>query len=78
MPDINKSMKKFYSTYLYIKTHNITGLKYFGKTTKKDPYSYIGSGEYWLSHLKIHGKNISTEIIGFFEDKEGKRRKIYN
>lgn len=61
-------MKKFYPTYLYVKTHNVTGLKYFGKTTKKDPYSYIGSGNYWLSHLKIHGKDISTEIIGFFED----------
>jgi hypothetical protein len=25
--------KQFKPTYLYIKTHNITGLKYFGKTT---------------------------------------------
>lgn len=58
-------MKTFYPTYLYIKTHNITGLKYFGKTTK-DPYRYNGSGKHWLAHLKKHGGNITTEIVGFF------------
>jgi hypothetical protein len=63
-------MKKFYPTYLYVKTHNTTGLKYFGKTTKSNPHTYKGSGDYWLKHLKIHGKDISTEIIGFFEDKD--------
>ena len=42
-------------TYLYIKQHFITGLKYFGKTTK-DPYKYIGSGKYWNNHIKKHGK----------------------
>ena len=26
-------MKQFKPTYLYVKTHNVTGLKYFGKTT---------------------------------------------
>ena len=52
---------------LYIKTHKVTGLKYFGKTTKKDPHKYTGSGKYWLNHLKKHGKNIDTEIIGRFE-----------
>jgi hypothetical protein len=70
MIGINTFMKKFYPTYLYVKTHNVTGLKYFGKTTKSNPHSYKGSGEYWIDHLKIHGKNISTEIIGFFEDKD--------
>lgn len=39
--------------HLYIKTHNTTGLKYFGKTTK-DPYKYLGSGKHWRAHLKIH------------------------
>jgi hypothetical protein len=43
-------------TYLYIKQHSVTGLKYFGKTTKKDPYTYLGSGKYWKSHYKKHGK----------------------
>lgn len=55
-------------TYLYIKTHNKTGLKYFGKTSKPNPEKYTGSGKYWLRHLKKHGFNFSTEIIGTFED----------
>jgi hypothetical protein len=53
--------------YLYVKTHNVTGLKYFGKTTKEDPFKYKGSGKYWLRHLKKHGKDINTEIVGCFE-----------
>lgn len=56
--------------YLYVKTHNKTGLKYFGKTTKKDPYKYKGSGIYWKKHLQKHGVDFSTEIIGCFEDEE--------
>lgn len=48
--------------YLYLKTHNITGLKYLGKTTK-DPFKYKGSGKYWLRHLKKHGNNVTTEIL---------------
>lgn len=60
----------FKPTYLYIKTHNKTGLKYFGKTTSKDPYTYPGSGTYWSRHLKEHGVDISTEILGYYEDKE--------
>jgi hypothetical protein len=42
-------------TYLYIKQHSITGLKYFGKTIK-DPYTYNGSGKHWTNHIKKHGK----------------------
>lgn len=38
--------------YLYVKTHNITGLKYLGKTNNKDPHSYKGSGKYWILHCK--------------------------
>lgn len=55
--------------HLYIKTHNTTGLKYFGKTTR-DPYSYSGSGKYWKKHLKKHGDNVTTEIVGSFPSKE--------
>lgn len=54
--------------YLYVKTHNVTGLKYFGKTTKEDPIKYSGSGKYWKRHLKKHGFDFSTEIVGEFED----------
>ena len=49
--------------YLYVKTHNITSMKYLGKTISKDPYSYKGSGIVWTRHLNKHGFNISTEII---------------
>lgn len=49
--------------YLYIKTHNKTGLKYLGQTKRKDPHKYPGSGKYWQSHLKTHGKDYTTEIL---------------
>ena len=49
--------------YLYVKTHNKTGLKYLGKTEKKDPHKYKGSGRRWLNHLKRHGSDYTTEII---------------
>ena len=43
-----------YPTFLYIKQHSVTGLKYFGKTIK-DPYKYKGSGKHWVRHIKKHG-----------------------
>ena len=55
--------------YLYVKTHNITGLKYFGKTTK-DPFRYKGSGKVWSQHLRDFGDNVSTEIVGHFTNRE--------
>lgn len=48
--------------YLYVKTHNKTGLKYLGKTTQ-DPYRYKGSGKYWKLILKTEGTDHTTEII---------------
>lgn len=56
--------------YLYVKTHNKTGLKYFGKTTNEDPSSYKGSGKYWTKHLKKNGYDFSTEIIAEFDDED--------
>ena len=56
-------------TWLYIKQHNQTGLKYFGKTMN-DPYLYKGSGKYWLRHLKKHGNDVSTTWAVPFEDKQ--------
>jgi hypothetical protein len=44
------------NTYLYIKEHTKTGLRYFGKTTKSDVQKYYGSGTYWKKHIKKHGK----------------------
>lgn len=55
--------------YLYVKTHNITGLKYLGKTIK-DPLIYKGSGLYWTRHIKEHGNNVTTKIIFQTENKE--------
>jgi hypothetical protein len=49
-------------TYLYIKQHSITGLKYFGKTTYDNPYKYTGSGLYWKKHIKKHGKQFITTL----------------
>ena len=60
--------------YLYVKTHNKTGLKYLGKTKLKDPHKYTGSGVYWLRHLKIHGKDYSTEILCECTSKEDLRK----
>ena len=55
--------------YLYVKQHSITGLKYFGKTTRNNPHSYLGSGKYWLRHIKKHGKEfINTIELWKFED----------
>jgi len=51
------------SIYLYVKTHNITGLKYLGKTINPDPHSYKGSGTIWLRHIKKHGYDVTTEIL---------------
>lgn len=48
--------------YLYVKTHNKTGLKYLGKTTF-DPETYKGSGKYWKRHIQTHGYNVTTDII---------------
>lgn len=56
--------------YLMIKTHHLTGLKYLCKrvtTGYSKAISYKGSGKYWKNHLKIHGKNINTEILAKYE-----------
>lgn len=62
-------MKTFKPTYLYIKTHNVTGLKYFGKTTSNRK-RYRGSGHYWVRHIKKHGYDVTTEILGYFTDQD--------
>jgi hypothetical protein len=62
---------------LYVKTHNKTGLKYFGKCQAKDVFKYKGSGKYWQNHIKLHGYDVSTEIIGvYFDYEEAKKISI--
>jgi len=57
--------------FLYIKQHNVTRLKYFGKTAKKDPYKYVGSGTYWKRHIKLHGiEHVSTLWVKQFTSLE--------
>jgi hypothetical protein len=71
MVGLNNSMTKLFKpTYLCIKTHSVTGLKYFCKTTKNDYHSYPGSGIYWRRHLKEHGCSFTTELLGFYTNKE--------
>lgn len=61
----------FKTTALYVKTHNKTGLKYFGKTTRLDCiHSYKGSGIHWRRHLKVHGKDYTTELLGIWQNEE--------
>ena len=79
MVGLNSSMNKLFKpTYLCIKTHAITGLKYFCKTTKKGYNSYPGSGLYWRRHLKEHGWSFTTELLGFYTNKEESNAIIEN
>jgi hypothetical protein len=59
--------------YLYVKTHNVTGRKYLGYTSK-DPMKYRGSGLRWKLHLKKHGNDVTTEILAECETKNDIRR----
>ena len=54
-------------TWLYVKKHNVTGLKYFGKTTS-DPNIYKGSGKYWKFHLAMHANDVTTIWTHCFTD----------
>lgn len=58
--------------YLYLKTHNKTGLKYLGKTIQ-DPLKYRGSGKRWNNHIKKHGYDVTTEIL--FESSDAEKIK---
>ena len=63
-------MNIYTPTYLYIKQHSVTEKLYFGKT-KHSPDAYIGSGLYWLRHIKDHGKeHVVTLWYCLFLDKE--------
>jgi hypothetical protein len=63
-------MNTFKPTWLMIKQHNKTGLKYFCKTINKDPIKYKGSGTVWKRHLKVHGRDVTTVWCQLFTDKE--------
>jgi len=48
--------QKFKPTFLMIKQHSITGMKYLCKTSRKDPIKYKGSGKKWCNHIAKYGK----------------------
>ena len=56
--------------YLYVKTHQKTGLKYLGITTRSDPHKYRGSGDIWKKHIKKHGYHVDTIILRECSSKE--------
>lgn len=61
----------FAPTALLVLTHNVTGLKYFCKTTAlRKIHSYKGSGVYWKKHMKVHGRDVVTGVLGVYFDKE--------
>lgn len=71
--DADAEVDKYHMIYLYVKQHTVTGLKYFG-FTKRDPYTYHGSGIRWLNHCKKHGFSIQTLKVYEFEDADECRR----
>ena len=57
--------------YLYVKQCQHCGLRYFGKTINSDIGKYLGSGKYWLNHIKSHGTHfVSTEKIWHFSNQQ--------
>lgn len=64
------NLVSFKPTRLYIKLHTKTDLLYFGKSVRKNLYTYKGSGKYWKEHLKIHGDEyvINLWVSDWFYD----------
>ena len=61
----------FKPTVLLVMEHNITGLKYFCKTTLLDRvHRYKGSGVVWTKHMREHGFNVKVGLLGFYIDKD--------
>ena len=61
----------WYPTALMIKIHNVTGKKYFCKTTRLNELeSYKGSGTVWKRYLKVFGDDVRTEVLGIYYDKK--------
>lgn len=54
---------------LYHFTHNITGKKYLGQTTR-DLNVYNGSSKSWLEHLEMYGFDYDKEILFESSNKE--------
>lgn len=71
----------FVPTYLYIKQHTKTGLKYFGKTVRNESLmlKYKGSGTKWRNHINYHGKDdVVTLWYKLFDDENELRQFALN
>jgi hypothetical protein len=61
----------FKPTALLVMEHNITGLKYFCKTTMLDRvHRYKGSGLAWTRHLRENGFDVKAGILGFYVEEK--------
>lgn len=64
-------IKSFEPTALLVMEHNITGLKYFCKTTVLSRvHRYKGSGISWLKHLRQHGFDVNVGVLGFYVEEK--------
>ena len=64
-------MSIYSPTWLYIKQHTVTGMLYFGKTSRTWSEKYKGSGKYWTSHINKHGReHVVTLWHDLFENQE--------
>ena len=57
-------------TWLYIKLHPVKNLLYFGKTVRKDPAKYEGSGIVWRAHCEKYGRKHETIWCEKFETRD--------
>ena len=54
----------FKPTWLFIKQHQVTGKLYFHKAiaNRANLHNYLGSGTYWVNHIKKHSKEYVETI----------------
>ncbi len=55
---------------LYLRKHNVTGMKYLGYANDHERRVYRGEGIRWTQHLDEFGYDYSTEILYDGEDQE--------
>jgi hypothetical protein len=58
-------------TALLVMRHQVTGLRYFCKSTRLQEIGYYrGSGKHWKRHLKKHGIHIDVGVLGIYYEKD--------
>jgi len=56
------------STYLYLKQHNKTGLKYSSSTVNNSE-TYKRSAIFWSQRSEVPGNDVTTDLIRLFTNK---------